>query len=70
MTRDYNSSICGAGNRKSEIFQFKIEPDILSQVNNICPPGQTDTIPNGDNDMDVPKRMISHHNILLARYNV
>ena len=30
-----------------------MEPEILSQVNNICPPGQTDTIPNGDSLMDV-----------------
>jgi hypothetical protein len=35
-----------------------MEPDILSQINDSCPSGQTDTIPNGDNDMDVPKRMI------------
>ena len=30
-------------------------PDVFSQVNRTCPPGQTDTIPNGDSVMDVPR---------------
>ena len=38
-----------------EIFQCKMEPFILSQINNSCPPGQTDTIPSGDSIRDVPK---------------
>ena len=29
-----------------------MEPEILSQVNNSCPPGQTVTIPGGDSLMD------------------
>ena len=45
------------GRRGTELSQYKMEPDILSQVNNICPSGQTVTIPSGDSDMDVPKRM-------------
>ena len=42
--------------RRTEISQYRMGPDILSKVNNICPPGQTDTIPSGDmySDMDVP----------------
>ena len=28
--------------------------EFVSQVNRNCPPGQTDTIPNGDSVMDVP----------------
>ena len=44
----------------TETFQCKTEPDILSQVNRTCPPGQTDTIPNGDSDMVVP----IHNNII------
>ena len=41
--------------RRTETAQNKKEPDILSQVNRTCPPGQIDTIPSGDSVMDVPK---------------
>ena len=39
-----------------ETVQCMKEPDILSQVNRTCPPGQTDTIPTGDSVMDAPIR--------------
>ena len=47
----------------TETFQYKKEPDILSQVNRTCPPGQTDTIPNGDSVMDVPVTGIYYYKI-------
>jgi hypothetical protein len=31
-----------------------MEPDVLSHVNRNCPPGQTDTTPDGDSVTEVP----------------
>ena len=61
----------------TETSQYKMEPEILSQVNRIFPPGQTDTIPEGDSVMAAPMlidlnadnqhaRMHAYNNILAA----
>ena len=43
------------------------DPEVLLQVNRACPPGQTDTTPNGDRVMDVPAIkiiLLEHRNLI------
>ena len=58
--------------------QTKMKPDILSQISNSCPPGQTDTIPSGDSVIDAAiyynKMIINYNSYIIARiftsYNI